>query len=287
MHPKNHQCSARPPLRWIAALFSIVTLPFRWIIGPGTPAEEYRKLCRLDAWHPSLFTEAQKHPHRNRFSDVLPNESTRFKLASDPNFYFNANWVLDKQAIACQGPLETEINQFWQMVWHADVKTIAMLANPVELGRNKCSEYWKSSFSSRLFAALSVQCISETTVFEKDKVKIVERTIRLTKAGKTKEVTQYHLQNWPDFGVVEPEALAKLVTLIDSKQAPFLAHCNAGIGRTGTFLAAYQAYKQKTSQIYNIAAALRNPQKGRMGMIQTAEQYALARETAQLLARSS
>lgn len=283
---------ALAPLRVIAALFAgawkLITLPFRWMISPGSPTEEYRKLCGLDAWHPSLFNEARKHPNRNRFTDILPNEPTRFKMTTNPDFYFNANWVLGGKAIACQGPLETEINEFWQMVWHADVKTIAMLANPVELGRNKCSEYWKSNFFTRFFASMSVHCKSETTVFEKDSVKIVERTIQITKDGETKEITQYHLQNWPDFGVVEPAVLAKLVKLIDSKRGnqPFLAHCSAGVGRTGTFLTAYQAYKQKTSQIFSIAADLRSSQKGRMGMIQTAEQYALARETAQLIISS-
>ncbi len=198
-------------------------------------------------------------------------------MSDDPKFYFNANWVLGGKAIASQGPLKTEIEEFWEMLWHSDIKTIVMLANPIENGRDKCAEYWKASSKS--------QTISEETVFTEGAVQIVKRTIQVSKGRQTKSVVQYHLQNWPDFGVVSPAVLAQLVKVVsqESEGKPILAHCSAGVGRTGTFLAAYEAFHQKVDQIFTIASSLRNPNTGRVGMIQTAEQYGLAKKTAKLL----
>ncbi len=269
---------AAAPLLAIATLFAEI---FYWFCAPRSPADQWQKLIHLHSLEKNFFLEAQKHPDRNRFSNILPNEPTRFKLAEDPNFYFNANWVLGGKAIACQGPLEAEISQFWKMVWHSDVKTIAMLANPIENGRNKCSEYWIHSPHGNI----SVKMQSEKTVFEEDQIKIIERTIQISKGSESKLITQYHLQNWPDFGVVSPRILGELVKLVSKKSngSNFLAHCSAGVGRTGTFLAAYQAYQEKSRTIFAIASNLRDPQKGRVGMIQTPEQYSLANSTAKLL----
>lgn len=224
---------------------------------------------------PQLFLVGIENMKRNRWPDVLPNEPTRFKIESEPTFYFNANWVLEKRAIACQGPLSDEIGEFWKMVWHADVQTIVMLTNLVERKKDKCSQYWKPL------------PFKEETICDLGKQKIVRREIKVSRGNETRTVVQYHLQNWPDMGVVSPETLAKLVELVAKRDGKFLAHCSAGLGRTGTFLAAIEAFRQKTSDIFNIVAHLRNPQTGRVGSIQTDKQYWLALKTAQLLKESS
>ena len=277
------------PLTLIAAiankLFFVISYLLPRVCTEGSPKADYQKIVNLHNPASHLFEIARRHPGRNRFSNILPNEPTRFKLDHDPNFYFNANWVLNKTAIACQGPLENEIDEFWQMAWHADVESIVMLANPIEVGRNKCSEYWKAGFFSSVSKNIGVSCKSEKIIFEKENVKIVERAIELKKGNERRTITQYHLQNWPDFGVVKPEVLAQLIKTISSKKGnkPLIVHCSAGVGRTGTFLAAFQAFKEKTNSIFPIVSNLRNPHKGRVGLIQTAEQYALARDTATLL----
>lgn len=239
-----------------------------------TPQGEYQKLVQLhETLDPKLFLVAQENMNRNRFSNILPNEPTRFKLNHDPSFYFNANWVMGGKALASQGPLPGEINEFCKMVWNGNIDTIVMLANPVEQGRPKCSEYWKTG------------TISEAIVYKEDGVQICERKFCIKRGEEKRIITQYHLQNWPDFGVVSPSILAKLVQLVSKKEGggPLLAHCSAGVGRTGTFLAAYQAYQEKNGNLFRIAADLRDPEKGRVGMIQTPEQYALAKDAIALL----
>jgi len=240
-----------------------------------TSKVEHSKLVKLDEnLDPSLFAEAVSQAGRNRWPNILPNEPTRFKSAKDPTFYFNANWILEGQAIACQGPLPKEINDFWRMVWEADVQTIVMLANRVEKGANKCSKYWKG-----------FKC-TKKTIISYGNEKIVKRKITVTRGNETRIIVQYHLKNWPDFGAVKPETLGELVTLVAKRKGKILGHCSAGVGRTGTFFAAYEAFRRKTRAIYPIVLALRNPMTGRVGMVQTPEQYRLVLKTAELLKKT-
>lgn len=254
------------PLLLIATLFAeIGSRIYRLFVKELSLDEQYAKLQKkVD---PNLFLEAQKHKSRNRYGDVLPNEPTRFKIEGEPSFYFNANWVLDGHALASQGPMGHEIEEFWKMVDHGNIQTIVMLTNPIEGLRDKCSEYWKG------------RPFTEEKVFENGNELIVKRKIDLN--GKT--IVQYHLQNWPDHGTVSSKTLAELVKLTKNEEGKILAHCSAGIGRTGTFFAVYEAYRQKTGSIYPIVANLRDPQKGRVGMIQTKQQYHLAHQTARQL----
>ena len=233
---------------------------------------QYSKILKQgENLDPQLFLKARENMARNRYANVLPNEPTRFTIEKEENFYFNANWVLGGRAIACQGPMSEEIDEFWKMVWHADVRTVVMLTNRLEQGKNKCSHYWKL-----------LPC-KEEKIFEKGNELIVKREIEVTRGLETRTVVQYHLQNWPDFGVVAPETLAKLVELVSQRDGKFLAHCSAGLGRSGAFLAVSEAYRQKTSDIVEIVSDLRNPNTGRVGMIQTLPQYHLALKTAKLL----
>lgn len=244
-------------------------------VAPTTESliREYSKLVKkTENIDPNIFTsETRNQSGRNRYHNILPNEPTRFKIEKNRNFYFNANWVLGQQAIACQGPLPKEIDQFWEMVWHSDVSTIVMVANPIEDGKSKCSMYWKGMPST------------EDVVFENGEQAIFKRTIPLTKGEEKKTIVQYQLVNWPDQGIVKPEILAELVKVTSKEKGKILVHCSAGVGRTGTFLAVYEANRQGTDQIYKIAKTLRHPNKGRVGMMQKFEQYQLAHKTAQLL----
>lgn len=231
--------------------------------------DEYRTIVAAENVNPKIFEEALKRPDRNRYLNILPNKKTQVKIEEDPDFYFNANWILEKRAIACQGPLEKEIDEFWKMVWHADVRTIVMLTNTVEDGKRKCSDYWKI-YKDRV----------KETVFENGEEKIVKRTITITREGETRTVVQYHLQNWPDFNTVAPETLEKLIELVAQEKGIVLGHCSAGVGRTGTFFAAYEAFTKQTDQLQKIAKELRHSETGRVGMIQTVLQYRLALQVA-------
>lgn len=44
--------------------------------------------------------------------------------------------------IACQGPLEETVDDFWEMLWQEEVGVIGMLTQIVEGEKVKCQGYW-------------------------------------------------------------------------------------------------------------------------------------------------
>ena len=116
-----------------------------------------------------------------------------------------------------------------------------------------------------------------------------KQTFRLEKGGIQKTVVQYQL-NWPDFGVIDPQTLAELVIEIDRVRAenpssPILAHCSAGLGRTGTFFAVLEGYdrlKMGTAApglVFEIVSQLRAERPN------TKEQYRLIYDTLEILSQ--
>lgn len=221
---------------------------------------------------------AGRHPTRNRWSDVKPFDHNRVRL-QDSKFYFNASRTLGGKAIATQGPLPNEFDEFWKMVWEEKCSLLVMLTNFREKGINKCACYWASDTKN-----FSISQTAEETLFQEDSgAKIVQRIFDVTKGEESKTFTQLHLVDWPDHGVVAPKLLEQLVRFSHKEKkgsGPMLAHCSAGIGRTGTFLAAYQAFQTGSKRVFPIADSLRHE---RMWMIQRPEQYILAQRAIELL----
>ncbi len=246
---------------------------------------EYKQLVkekpgsRLIPDRENLFVVGLKNPTRNRYSDIFPNEPTRVQIQDNEKFYFNANWVLGGEAIASQGPLPNEMTEFWQMVWHCDIQKIVMLTNLVENEKEKCSYYWGEGD----YGDIHLKPFDESVIFQKDNRKIIKKEIFLKKGEVMKKIVHFQLENWPDNGVIEAEVLAELIKYVFQERGKLLAHCSAGIGRTGTFFTVYEAYVKMTQEIFSIALSLRDSTTGRVGSIQNFEQYFLAWETAHLL----
>ena len=150
------------------------------------------------------------------------------------------------------------------MIRKRNVEVVVSLTNPFDKGKEKCYDYW-SKYKGEI-------------LYENGKERIVKREI--TKKG-SNPITHFHLENWPDSGVVKPETLAFLVQKVHeaSKGKIFLAHCSAGLGRTGTFLAALDAFRKESRDIFAIATLIRHPKTGRVGSIQNKNQLKLIYET--------
>jgi len=217
---------------------------------------------------------ADENFSRNRYSDIKPYDHNRVRL-QDKDFYFNASCVLGGKAIASQGPKPNEIDQFWQMIWEKDCSLIVMLTNFKEKGCSKCANYWPHKSKN-----FSISRTEKKTLYEEDSgVKIVKRTFQVKRGEETKTFTQLHLVNWPDHGVVSPETLKKMVELVHSEKkgkGPLLAHCSAGVGRTGAFLAAYEAYLTGAKRAFALVDSLRHE---RCWMVQKSEQFILVQRT--------
>ncbi len=267
------------PFKAIKTIFSTITIPFRWAASSNSVErdyqEEFQRIKTSDIPTSAIdFSFGAKCPFGNRYFDVLPNEGTRVKIDGDPYFYFNANWVLDGTVIACQGPLSSDHREFWKMALYHEIQTVVMVTDLVEKGMEKCSQYWCFE------GDIPFRQIGEELIYSNGSEQIVKREFEV---GERKTIiTQYHLKNFPDHGIVKPETLAQLVEITGKREGKILAHCSAGIGRTGTYCAALDAYRSKSHDMVSIVKKLRHPDTGRWGMIQTSAQYALACEATKI-----
>lgn len=103
------------------------------------------------------------NPKSNRYKDVLCVEQNRVQLANGR--YIHANWIDtngssllhllfgdpqfvlfvflgERRFICTQGPLPTTCDDFWTMIVQERVNAIVMLCDCIELGRQKCHQYW-------------------------------------------------------------------------------------------------------------------------------------------------
>ncbi len=280
-----------------------------WDKTPNEIRQEYYRIC---AEFPLLYPDDHKGvfakgrqvrdqdqangnetvaQRKNRYGDILPNEATRVQDLEDPEFYYNANWVLEESAIACQGPTEASIEDFWQMIWSANVCRITMVTDLMQGDEEKCARYWPLitgrgtgevlRFSNGLFVG---PLREDEYMVDKQ---IVVRCFTLMKGGAGRIVIQTQLRGWNDHEVTSLETLKTLIRmLLNTENEGLLAvHCSAGVGRTGTTLAIYETMKriQKGENgpdlIANVVRDLRNPETGRNGMVLNLEQYQLIYDT--------
>eukprot|EP00005_Dracoamoeba_jomungandri_P000529 CAMPEP_0174253518 /NCGR_PEP_ID=MMETSP0439-20130205/2873_1 /TAXON_ID=0 /ORGANISM="Stereomyxa ramosa, Strain Chinc5" /LENGTH=586 /DNA_ID=CAMNT_0015334575 /DNA_START=302 /DNA_END=2062 /DNA_ORIENTATION=- len=104
--------------------------------------------------------------------------------------------------------------------------------------------------------------------------------------GETRSVVQIHFTGWPDFGAPKDTAsfYEVLQTMDEYKHnspkgqdGPIILHCSAGLGRTGTLIAAHIALEQLelygANHPINLKEIVQKLRQQRNGMVQTTEQY--------------
>ncbi|ANB15585.1 tyrosine protein phosphatase PTP1 [Sugiyamaella lignohabitans] len=199
--------------------------------------------------------------------------------------------IASKTYIVTQGPLNSTIVDFWQMVneYCGDPAVIIMLtglSEPYKGQRmNKCARYWpvdknvsipipkgenyKHDLSVRLVS------LSQTSYYELRELEITNVT-----TGTKKAVHHFYYNTWPDFG--NPSGGADMVNFVSianakntAPQSPLVVHCSAGIGRSGTYLAIDAALTRgcwvdnERDLVYDLVSSMRQQ---RLGMVQKATQ---------------
>ncbi len=199
--------------------------------------------------------------HLNRYPDIVPFDKNRFKLTEGG--YYNASDIrlADRRYILASAPREKELGIWRQMIIDSGCKSIFTLTNANERNIKKCFPFWKIG-----------KPLSEETVFEKGEVKIIKRTLLFSEA-----VVQYHVVNWPDFGIVDSEIILKLHQLLDSENEsqkhPPIIHCSAGVGRTGVLMASHLLLRDKEREIpIDIIGKVKELRSHRRHMVQTGPQ---------------
>jgi len=189
----------------------------------------------------------------NRYEDILPNRQTRVVLKKtglrDASGYINANWIKGatgrpRDYVAAQGPLPNTVSAFWRMLWESGTKAVVMVTGLVERGCSKCARYWPEKLYNAqtdrnevTFGAIRVRLLSSERASG-----YVINELEARRGSVSKIIRHFWFTEWPDHGV--PDTTAHLAGLreavrhwCDPAEAPWVVHCSAGVGRTGTFIA--------------------------------------------------
>ncbi|KAI4149187.1 MAG: hypothetical protein LQ340_004758 [Diploschistes diacapsis] len=220
---------------------------------------------------------------RNRYGDIRPWEKQRIKLqvpegASD---YINASPITiistsnggERKYIATQGPKQTGVDHFWQMVWQ-EVESpgvIVMLTQLAEGFREKCYQYFPEDTEGEGLLLNYIDAegtahhgtlrVVENTYDEESKTTV--RKLALTYDTTTKTIHHLLFLAWPDHGVPENSDRAALLSLIKLSRDknsgwtnPPVIHCSAGVGRSGTFIALEHLLEEIEGGLLDNASAL-------------------------------
>eukprot|EP00731_Ephydatia_muelleri_P018888 Em0011g928a len=244
---------------------------------------QYRSL-ESTTKRPSTVALSSENKSLNRFANIVPYDENLIQLSpiegqqDCQKSYINASYIAGysepKKFIATQGPLPSTVVDLWRLVWQEGVSTIVMVTNIKEDGKVKCQQYWAESGHQK-YGPFSV-AITE----QKDFADYVIRVFEVTLSGSAaRKVTQFHFTGWPDHGVPEyaTSLLAfhrKVKSQHDGSKGPILAHCSAGVGRTGTLIAIDTVLEQIEKEgLVDIAGTIRKMRQQRMKMVQTPDQY--------------
>lgn len=242
-----------------------------------------KRITDKDEEHIKNFYNCKPDCKKNRYSDIRPYSHNIVKITNDSDDYINASWVHipeKNSMIAAQGPKENSIEDFWNMCYSNDVKVIIMLCKLKENGKTKCANYFGSPKMNHFTLNQSPN---------EEKINgLILRKFELKKDNQDiKNIVQIHYEDWPDHGVPQKayETIIKLIELIEEYKgnSPFVVHCSAGVGRTGTFSAIYNLYFEILRQIndttnqdyikFSVVNIVRKLKEFRLYMVENYDQY--------------
>ncbi|XP_021346889.1 uncharacterized protein LOC110446189 isoform X5 [Mizuhopecten yessoensis] len=227
--------------------------------------------------HPHAAAMRPENRAKNRYKDVYPYDHSRVILNADDGDYtdyINASYIDGYQSpkayIACQGPTENMVNDFWRMIWQLNCQTIIMVTNLVEGGVTKCMQYWPEEGEEVVYGEFTIACddVERYTDFRIS-------NLNVSSNGEMKTLRHAQFLSWPDKEV--PKYVTPLVEFHDkvkSSDTPCVVHCSAGVGRSGTYIAMDYLLEQADTQgSVNVHECVAKMRDSRVNMIQTAGQY--------------
>ncbi|KAJ3074136.1 hypothetical protein HK102_005871 [Quaeritorhiza haematococci] len=225
---------------------------------------------------PQSASSAASSPSSNSFPSSPTSPTTPTAQITSPldddveDSYINASYITSPfnpstRYISTQFPVKPAFADFWRMVLQTRSRVIAVLSRIHEGGHKKGDLYWPEEFGvpvevdkKRLMVTrvpLDQHSLPRGTTADEDNEEATIVVRRFVLTGEEVEacedigengfqVTQIHYQGWPDFGVPDdPEEFLQVLKAVrqyapeSTIQSPWITHCSAGVGRSGTFLA--------------------------------------------------
>ncbi|XP_053270120.1 receptor-type tyrosine-protein phosphatase H isoform X3 [Pleuronectes platessa] len=249
-------------------------------------SEEYEQLQTVGTEQSQKAAIGPENRKKNRFNNVLSYNWSRVKLTASKSKgtsdYINANYIpgfnRKTEYIATQGPLPSTVTDFWRMIWEQKVKGIVMVTNCVELGRNKCEQYWPADRKPHLHGELLITVRSED---RDSNWTLREFSVKNRNTSEERTVRHFHFTAWPDHGVpqgtkdlIQFRGLVRRHIEREGTRAPTVVHCSAGVGRTGTIIALDVLLQQfDQNKEVNINGFVHKMRLSRPHMVQTESQY--------------
>uniref|UniRef100_W4VRK2 protein-tyrosine-phosphatase n=1 Tax=Corethrella appendiculata TaxID=1370023 RepID=W4VRK2_9DIPT len=245
-------------------------------------SEEFEELKHVGRDQPCTFADLPCNRPKNRFTNILPYDHSRFKLQpvddDEGSDYINANYVpghnSPREFIVTQGPLHSTRDDFWRMCWESNSRAIVMLTRCFEKGREKCDHYWPHDTVPVYYGDIKVTLLNDSHYPD-----WIITEFMMCRGEQQRVIRHFHFTTWPDFGVPNPpQTLARFVRAfrerVSPDQRPIVVHCSAGVGRSGTFITLDRILQQilisDFVDIFGIVWAMR---KERVWMVQTEQQY--------------
>ena len=223
--------------------------------------------------------------HTCRYQDVIPNRHSRVKLQQIGDniltTFVNANHTrawngTPNWYIAAQGPKPETVVDFWRMIWEQRTDVVVMTTGIVENGRPKCSQYWPFEPTDPAFECgqYTVATLSTKRVGE-----YLFTQIQVSCADEVREIGHFWYDTWPDHGApAKTKGVADMLRDVEAYSAggperPWVVHCSAGLGRTGTFIGIHMGMQQLDAEgVTHPKSLMIEMREDRGGTIQAAVQ---------------
>ncbi|XP_038111113.1 receptor-type tyrosine-protein phosphatase N2 isoform X1 [Culex quinquefasciatus] len=253
----------------------------------GRLQREWEALCRYEA-EPSA-RDAALQPQcapLNRAGAPLPYDHSRVVLNHLANAegmdYINASTITDHDPrapayVAAQGPMQSTLAHFWQMVWEQGAVVLVALCRLQENGEPACARYWPEE-GAEVYHIYEVHLVSEHIWC--DDYLVRSFYLKNLRTGETRTVTQFHFLSWPQSGVpTSAKALLDFRRKVNKsyrgRSCPIVVHSSNGSGRTGAYilLDLVLGRMNKGAREIDIAATLEHLRDQRAGLVATRQQF--------------
>jgi protein tyrosine phosphatase len=251
-------------------------------------------LCRTDRSHGTQPVDpedpAQINKTKNRYQNVVPFRENRVILQSSgcDTDYINASPVDGDNVrfISTQAPLPITIADFWVMVWEKKAPVIVMLTQFIENLMQKAHLYWPVQENTPCEFGDGI--VRVTLLSQNTYESVIVRNFCVEMAAGKHKVQHIMYNEWPDHGVpISSCGIRQIMSRTrrvvkgslrrNHDVGPIIVHCSAGIGRSGTYIAASlldeQLQRGKSLLDLDLVEMITAMRKDRAGMVQTKEQF--------------